>query len=87
MKVKGRGGSVLSGGHVGGVCDDIDEDHLHSNDAIDEEHKGNQESNIRERLRYKKVFIHNYDHIVSNMWIAKDKTDPRVACFHQNNCF
>ena len=50
MKVKGRGGSVLSGGHVGGVCDDIDEDHLHSNDAIDEEHKGNQESNIRERL-------------------------------------
>ena len=42
---------------MGGVCDDIDEDHLHSNDAIDEEHKGNQESNIRERLRYKKVFI------------------------------
>ena len=68
MKVKGHGGSVLSGGHVGGVCDDIDdEDHLHPNDTIDEEHKGNQESNIRERLRYKKVFIHIYDHLVSIM--------------------
>ena len=84
MKVKGHGGSVLSGGPVGGVCDDIDEDHLHPNDAIDEEHKGNQESNIRERLRYKKVFIHIYDHLVSNMWIAKD---TRVACFHQNKSF
>ena len=68
------------GGHVGGVCDDIDEDHLHSNDAIDEEHKGNQESNIRERLRYKKVFIHIYDLYFSFKYVNCQRQNGPKGC-------